>query len=276
MQDSGNRCQQFAAYIRDIFENGLRINDRDSHFILSTLPIAHLNEIEKLIRNPDGIEYDALMELIYFPDESSQIRLEDQIEAAQFQAREVETILTHLMAFESETHILSPERQLLMTLPTPRSGARAFLQRLNINRHLDFELIRAIEVCVDPIMASQYKVWIRNMTREPTKRDMRFLRSLFLKLAPQHQRRDQLIEFVLRFLEETQVDMEPLQGLVQYKQRCLRHLQRLGRFKSKRQNHNYETRIALGIREPYDDKQALMQKVVLLDEIGLALFDRSI
>ena len=175
MQCSGNRCQQFAASIRDIFENGLRINDKDSHFILSTLPIAHLNDIEKLIRNPDGIEYDALMELIYFPNESSQIRLEDQIQSAHFQAQELETILTHLMALESDTHILSPERQLLMTLPTPRSGARAFLQRLNLSRHLDFKLIRAIEACVDPNTASQYKVWIRNMTREPTKRDMRFL-----------------------------------------------------------------------------------------------------
>jgi hypothetical protein len=85
-----------------------------------------------------------------------------------------------------------------------------------------------------------------------------------------------LIEFALRFLEETPADTEPLQALIQYKQRCLQHMQRLNRFESKRHNHNFETRIALGIREPHDDKQALMQKVIFLDEIGLALYSRSI
>ncbi len=114
------------------------------------------------------------------------------------------------------------------------------------------------------------------MTRQPNKRDMNFLKDLFLKLDPQFQRLDRLVEFALRFLEETLPDIDILQGLVQYKQRCSQHIQRLDRFDSERQNHNFETRMTLGIREPHDDKQALMQKVVLLDEIGLALFDRNI
>jgi len=271
-----NRCQRFAEDIGDIFQDGLRINHKDSHFILSAMPIAHINEIDKLIQDPDYTDYDELMELIYFPDETIQISLENRIESARFQPEDVDSILSRLTTLASETHILSPEKKRLVTIPTPESGARIFLRRLNLCRYLDPELIQAIEAALDPLLASQYKVWIRNMTREPGKRDTQFLKCLFLKSGPQYQPRGRLIGFALRFLEETPVEVELLQGLIQYKQRCLQHIQRLDRFDSKRKNHNFETRIALGIREPYDDKQALMQKVAFLDEIGLALYDRNI
>lgn len=277
MQNSGvNNCKRFAEYIRDIFEDGLRINNKDSHFILSTMPISRLNEIDKLILDPDNTDYDALVELIYFPDETIQISLENRIESARLEPQDEDSILSHFMALESDTRILSPKKQLLLTIPTPQTGALAFLQRLNLGRHLDPELIRVIEAELDPVIACQYKVWIRNMTREPDRRDTQFLKSLILKLGPRYQRMDRLIGFALRFLEETPAEIEPLQGLIQYKQRCLQHIQRLDRFDSQRKNHNFETRIALGIREPHDDKQALMQKVVFLDEIGLALFDRNL
>jgi len=277
LHDSGdNNCQSFAEHIRDIFEYGLRISNTDSQFIFSTMPIANLTEMDQLIQDPDSTETDSLMELLYFPDESVQICLEDRIESAHFQAHDMDTILSHLMAMESDTHILSPPGQLLTTLPTPRSGARAFLQRLNLYRNLAPELIQAIEAAVDPEAATKYKVWLRNMTREPGKRDTQFLTRLFSYLAPHYQPRDRLIEFALRFLEETPADVELLQGLIQYKQRCLQHIQRLDRFESQRRSHNFETRVALGIREPHDDKQVLMQKVVLLDEIGLAIYNRNI
>jgi hypothetical protein len=277
MHNSGHdHCHNFANHVRDVFADGLRINDRDSHFILSTLPIDDLNQIDELIQDADSTEYDALMELIYFPDESTQINLEDQIESARFQLQDVNTILIHLMAVESDTHIFSPKGQFVLAFPTPESGARSFLQRLNLSRHLDPELSQTIEAVMDSMLATKHKVWIRNMTREPSKRDSQFLKRLFLKLGPQYQRLGRLVKFALRFLEETPAETELLQGLIQYKQRCLQHIQRLDRFESKRRNHNFETRIALGIREPHDDKQALMQKVIFLDEIGLAIFDRKI
>ena len=276
MQISGDYCLAFAKDIRDIFQNGLRINNKDSHFILSSMPITNLNEINKMIHDPANMDYDALMELIYFPDESIQIRLEDRIESSHFHPQDIDTIVTHLMSMQTHTCILSPKKQRLLTIPTSHSGARTFLQRLNLSRHLEAELIQAIEAAVGPPANMKYKVWIRNMTREPGKRETEFLRNLFLKLGHTHQLRDRLIDFALRFLEETRDDVELLSGLIQYKQRCLQHIQRLDRLDMKRQNHNFETRIALGIREPHDDKQALMQKVVLLDEIGLVLFDRNI
>jgi len=277
MPDSGNaHCQKLAENIRDIFQSGLHISDTDSHFILSTMSIDHLNQIDRVIQDPDSPDYEVLMALIYFPDESIQISLEDQIESACFQPQDLDSILTHLMPLKPDTRILSPKKQLLLTITTPPSSSRAFLQRLNLNRHLAPELIQAIEQRMDPIVATKYKVWIRNMTREPNTRDIHFLKDLFLNLDPPYQARDRLIDFVLRFLEETPAAVEPIQGLTQYKHRCLQHIQRLDRYESKRRNYNFETRMALGIREPHDDKKALMQKVVFLDEIGLALYNRNI
>ena len=106
MQNSGDdHCYNFAKRIGDVFADGLCINNKGRHFILSTLPVAHLNEIDKLIQDPDSTEYDSLMELMYFPDESIQIRLEDRIESARFQPHDVDTILTQLISMETDTRI---------------------------------------------------------------------------------------------------------------------------------------------------------------------------
>jgi hypothetical protein len=276
MCDIDSDCRKLAADIQDILQGGLYLGHKDCHFIYSSMPIADIDEIEALIADPISNESDALIELIYFPDESIQIRLEDRIESVSFKQADEQTILEHLLTSQVKTTIRVAGRQKILTIQTPQLGLRAFLARLNITRHLDAGLIQVIDQSVDTHTGRKYKVWLRNMTMDLRERDTRFIKNLFLKMNPHQHPFDPIMSFSLRFLEETVTKADLLQALVEYKRSCLKHIHRYDQFESKHRNHNTETLMTLGIRTPYADKQALMSKVVLMDEISLALFDRSI
>jgi len=136
-------------------------------------------------------------------------------------------------------------------------------------------LIEVIEDVTGIKQARKYKVWLRNMVTPLGKRDSAFIKDLFLKMGDRTERFHEYLYFALRFLEESQNSPDPLESLMQYKQRCLRHLQQNDRLEAYRRKHNMETLMAHGIRIPHLDKQALLLRVTLVDDICLALFNRS-
>jgi len=67
--------------IQSVFTEGLHVNREDQQFILSTISISDICTLETLISDPSDCECDSLIELVYFPDESVQIKLENRFEA---------------------------------------------------------------------------------------------------------------------------------------------------------------------------------------------------
>ena len=275
MHDARLKCQQFASVIQAIFEEGLPVSQDSQHFILSTFCMSDIRELETLITDPSNCEGDSLIELIYFPDESIQLRLEDQLELEGFQQKDQEIILAYLSACRGNTLFRFEGLQPVLAIKTLESGARAFLARLNISRHLHPELIEVIDQMTETRQGRKYKVWLRNMVIPLRDRDSIFLKNLFLKMGARKERFHEYLYFSLRFLEESQNNADLLESLIQHKQRCLKHLQQNDRLEAYRRNHNMETLMAHGIRIPYLDKQALLLQVTLVGDICLALFDRS-
>ena len=261
--------------IQAIFEEGLYVNQDSHDFIFSTVSISDIRELQTLIADPSSCESDSLIELIYFPDEAIQLRLEDRLQSERFQQKDEQTILKHLLSCRGKTLVRFDGLESVLMITTPESGARAFLSRLNITRHLDPELIRIIGQTAGKVQGTKYSVWLRNMVMELREREIDFLKNLFLKMDARHDRFHEYFYFSLRFLEESQNDADLFQSLKQHKQRCLQHLQQNDRLEAYRRNHNIETLMAHGIRIPYTDKQALLIQVTLVDDISLALFNRS-
>jgi len=275
MPDASSKCQNFALSIQSIFQEGLHVSQKSQHFILSTIFISDIHELETLLTDPSNCECDSLIELIYFPDESIQLKLEERLESEVFQEKDQQTILEHLLSCRGKTLIRFEGLQSVLTIQTLESGARAFLARLNITRHLDPELIRVIDRTTGKKQGRKYKVWLRNMVMDLHERDILFIKDLFLKMEPRSARFDEYIFFLLRFLEESRKDADLFHSLTQHKQRCLRHLQQNDRFETYRREHTIETLMAHGIRIPHMDKQVLLLQVALVDDICLALFGRS-
>ena len=275
MCDTSPGCQKFALAVQTIFEEGLHVNQDSRDFIFSTVSISHISELQTLITDPSICESDSLIELIYFPDESIQLRLEDRLQSEKFKEKDEQAILEYLLSCRGKTLVRFEGLEPVIKIMTPESGARAFLSRLNIARHPDPGLIRVIRQSAGKIKGKKYCVWLRNTVRELYERDINFLKNLFLKMDARHDRFHEYLFFSLRFLEVTQNDADLRQSHKQHKQRCLRHIQQNDRFEAYRRNHNIETLMSHGIRIPYTDKQALLLQVSLVDDISLALFNRS-
>jgi hypothetical protein len=275
MPDTASRCRKFALAVQAVFEEGLFLNQDSHHFIFSTVSISNIRELETLIADPACCEGDSLIELIYFPDEGIQIRLEDRLQSERFQHKDEQTILKQLLSCRGETLVRFDGLEPVLVIATPESGVRAFLSRLNITRHLDPELIRIMGQTAGRIQGTKYSVWLRNMVMELRDREIDFLKNLFLKMDARHDRFHEYFGFSLRFLEESQNNPDLFQSLMQHKHRCLRHLHQNDRLEAYRRDHNIETLMAHGIRIPHMDKQALLLQIALADDICLALFDRS-
>ena len=262
--------------IQAIFEEGLHVSQDSRHFIFSTISISDIRELETLITDPFSCESDSLIELIYFPDESTQLGLEDRLQSEAFQQKDEQTILEHLLSCRGKTLVRFDGLEPVLTITTPETGARAFLARLNITRHPDPELIRVINHRAGKKEGKKYKVWLRNMVMDLREQETVFLKDLFMKMDARHDRFDEYLHFSLRFLEESQNDTDLFQSLIQHKHRCLRHLQQNNRLEAYRRDHNFETLMAHGIRLPHSDNQALLLQITLADDICLALFNRSV
>ncbi len=275
MHDIHPKCQKFASTIQTIFEEGLYVSQDCHHFILSTISISGIRELETHLTDPSDCESDSLIELIYFPDESIQLRLENRLESEAFQQKDEQTILEHVLSCRGKTLIRFEGLPSVLTINTPPNGARSFLARLNISRHLDPELTGVIDLLAGDEKGRQFKVWLRNMVLDLGERDNAFLKDLFRKMDARHDRFDAYLNFSLRLLEETPKDIDLFRSLTQHKRRCLKHLQQNDRFEAYRRGQNIETLMAQGIRIPYADKQALLLQVALVDDICLALFNRS-
>jgi len=276
MHDARSKCQKLASAIQTIFREGLHVS-RDNHqFILSTISISDILDLEIILTDPSNCESDSLVELIYFPDESIQLSLEDRLESEVFQQKDQETVLEHLLSCRGNTRVRFEGLKPVLTIKTLENGARAFLERLNITRHLDPELIRVIDHRAGKKEGRKHKVWLRNMVADLRERDTVFLKDLFLKMDVRHHKFDEYLYFSLRFLEESQNNPDLFQSLIQHKHRCLRHLHQNDRLEAYRRDHNIETLMAHGIRIPHMDKQALLLQIALADDICLALFDRSV
>ena len=275
MPDARSKCRKFALTIQAIFQEGLHVSQDSRHFIFSTISISDIRELETLITDPSSCESDSLIELIYFPDESIQLRLEDRLQSEAFQQKDEQTILEHLLSCQGKTLVRFDGLEPVLTITTPETGARAFLARLNITRHLDPDLIRVIGQTAGKTQGKKYSVWLRNMVMELCERETNFLKDLFLKMDARYDRFHEYLYFSLRFLEAFQNDDDLFQSILRHKQRCLQHLQQNDRLEAYRRDHNIETLMAHGIRIPYTDKQALLLQVTLVDDICLALFSRS-
>jgi hypothetical protein len=275
MHDTRSKCQHFARDIQALFNEGLHVSQNSRHFIFSTISMSDIRELEALLTDPFNCECDSLIELIFFPDESTQMKLEDRLEAEAFQQKDEQAILENLLACRGKTLVRFDGLSSILTIPTPASGARAFLARLNITRHLDPGLLEVIDRTTVKKRGRKYRVWLRNMVMDLHERDVLFLKHLFVKMDARGKQFDAYLFFALRFLEESRNEDDLFQSLSQHRNRCLRHLQQNERFEAYRRNHTIETLMAHGMRIPHMDKQALLCQVALVDDIRLALFDRS-
>ncbi|OQY57717.1 MAG: hypothetical protein B6245_15595 [Desulfobacteraceae bacterium 4572_88] len=272
---SEKKCMRLAERIREILSQGLEMSHEVLHYVDSTFSNPSTAELTAFISDEDNCEKDALTDLIFFPDESLQIQLEDMLEQEGFQKTDEERIAGYLCEHPLETAIRFPDSRGGFSLSMPDWVAGIFVSRLNISKKLDTKLTEAISTHADLSDGRRFKVRLRNARFDATENKTRFLCRFFEELGAFSGTGDEYLDFLLNFLDELQKDGDIFQGLTEKKKFCFQTFQKVLKSEELLNQKNMETLILQGVRIPYADKNDLLRQMDMIDDISFSIFGKT-
>ncbi len=274
--ESEKKCVLLAERIRDILGGGLKICSDVLHYIDSTFSNPSAKVLEEVIRNESDCEMDSLLELIFFPDESLQILMEDILETENFEKQDEEKVAESLFSHgHPQTTLYFPDNRGVLNISMPQHIADSFISRLNISKKPDQRVVEAINIFVGEPSKKHFKVKLRNARFVPTENKISFMCCFFEKMDTESREIVNCLDFILNFFDELRDDTDIFQSLMDKKRFYFQNLQKATEFEEKLKKSNMETLILQGVRTPYINKPDTMEKIAMIDTVSLAVFSRT-
>lgn len=270
-----NKNEQIADKIVDILSNGLAINADTQHYIDSTFSHPTITELEALLQDESSCEADSLMELLFFPDESVQLQLENLLENTHLQPEDVQAIKAQVcdQIFQTRFRFGDGRDTLKMAVSAPH--VEVFMERLNLTRLLDPKIGAAITRHVAPAFQTRCKVWFRNARPITAAYKISFLQSFFENINVAEDAFFDCLDFILNFLRELNDQTDIFSGLMTYKKIYFQGLQKMAKLEKRLAKHNVETLLLGGTRLAGMDKDDARKKIQMIDRISLAVFGKT-
>jgi len=270
-----SKNKQLADRIIDILQSGLTMNADTLHYIDSTFSNPSIGELEELLQDESNCETDSLLELLFFPDESVQLQLEDMLEDIQFQKQDEQKIRDMVCNKSFQTRIRFPDdRGTLGMEVTPLNVAR-FIAHLNLLRRLNPKLTASVSDYVPVTFQTRCKVKLRNTRPITSQSKILFLQAFFEKLQGDSDDFFDDLDFILSFLDECKDEPEMFQVLMAKKRFYFQSLQKAKNLDIQLIKHNVETLLLRGKRVSYVDKADARKKIQMIDRISLAIFGKT-
>jgi hypothetical protein len=270
-----SKNKQVAEKIIEILQGGLTLNADTQHYIDSTFSNPSAGEFEKLLQDQSSCETDSLMELLFFPDESVQLQLEEMIEETHFQDRDEAEIQNHVCATSLQTSIRFADGRGTFEKRIAPSNAAKFIERLNLSRCLDPGIRSAISRYVPRELQTRCKVRLRNARPITSPSKISFLEMVLKKLQIDNDVFFDHLDFTLGFLDEIKDETDMFQALMTRKMNCIQSLQKAKNLDNKLARHNVETLLLRGERVSCIDKADARAKIQIIDRISLAVFGKT-
>lgn len=272
---SENKNRLVAEKIIDILQRGLTINADTQHYIDSTFSNPKIDTLAALIRDEANCETDSLVELLFFPDESVQLQLEEMIDAVCFEKHDERAIQDMVCSQPFQTRICFPDGRGSLGMAVSPSNVAQFIAHLNLSRSLDSKLRTAIAGYVDQTLQTRCKVRLRNARPISSPEHISFLVDFFKKLRTDHAEFLNCLDFLLSFLDERDAEPDMFQVLMAKKRFYFWSLQKAKNLDIQLTKHNVETLLLKGQRVSYVDTADARKKIKIIDRISLAVFGKT-
>jgi len=272
---SKDKNKLLADEIIDILKSGLTMNADTLHYIDSTFSNPSVGELEELLQDESSCETDSLMELLFFPDESVQLQLENMIEDRHFQRHDEQEIQKRVCSTSLQTQIRFADGRGTLEKMVRPSNAAQFIERLNLSRCLNPKLSAAINDHVPAALQTRCKVKLRNTRPIASQSKILFLQAFFEKLQGDRDDFYDELDFILSFLDEGKDEPDMFQSLMAKKRFYFQSLQKAKNLDIQLTKHNVETLLLRGNRISYVDKADARKKIQMIDRISLAIFGKT-
>jgi len=273
--NTDEKCNLLAKRITKILREGIHLNSDVTHFIDSTFSNPCINELEKIIADQSNPERESLIELIFFPDEEVQAKLENFLKSHHYCREDKKKVLDYLSFKPIESTIHFSDGKGTLSVQMTSEAAGRFLTRLNIHRKIDKRISAAIETYVSEKLKIQVMVKLRNAFDGLAENKIQFLCDFFEKMD--HKSGDSLecLDFILPFLNEAEKKSDLFSALIVKKRFYQKNLQQAEKLRQQLEKTNMETMILQGIKAPYISIEDEKRKMELIDKISLSVFGRT-
>jgi hypothetical protein len=271
--ESNRTCSLLIDTIRQIFDSGLTAGPAVSAFIDDTFFNPTLSGLLEILDDEDNAERAALLELIFFPDEAVQERLESILLGGACTGADVEAVRAELERSGLHTTISFADGRGSLEMEVPTSVIGAFLMRLNLDRRIQPKVLATIERHVPPEHRLSVQVRLRNARVPASAEQEVFLCRVLERMATDVDFFAGL-DFSLAFLEEgARGDL--YDSLMKRKRQGLLHLRQAAERERLLAQNNMETLMLRGERLPHIDQAELRERLVWIDRVSLAVFGKT-
>lgn len=273
--ETEQKCARLAAEIRRILSNGITLGGDVIHYIDSTFSNPTLEELQALLYDDSNCEKDSLMELLFFPDESMQLQLEELLETLRLRQQDEKKLQNFLCREPLQAVFRFPQKKESLNLLLPQEVAPVLISRLHIAKHLDPNLRHAINSRAAADVRNRYKVKIRNSRFLAGENKIQFLCDFFEKMQPESHDFSECLDFALSLLDEIDQDTELYRALMAKKKFYLRTLEKAKQLETRLQKNNPETLLLEGKRVILVDKADARRKMLIIDRISRAVYGKT-
>jgi hypothetical protein len=267
--------KQIADKIIDILQGGLSINADTLHYIDSTFSNPSIEALDELLQDDSSCESDSLMELLFYPDESVQLQLEDLLEDAQLQPEDEKAIQAQVCRQPFQTRFRFRDGRGTLEMAVSPDNVDVFIQRLNLSRSLDPKIRAAIGLHVPRALQTRCQVRLRNAKPITAPDKILFLQSFFEKMTVDEDAFFEYLDFILSFLSDLRKKTDIFKALMTYKKIYFQSLIKAAKLEKQLTTHNVETILLGGTRLAHMDKADARKKIQMIDRISLAVFGKT-
>ena len=270
-----DKCKFLADKIIEILNEGIHLSDEVIHYIDSTFSNPTIEALNNILQDDSNPEKESLVELLFFPDENTQVQLEELLEDNGFEREDEKKVLNYLCQKPLLIVFHFADKRGTFSLEIPETTAHQFVKRLNISKQLDRNLISTIKKKVGEHHASRFTVKIRNSRFTATDKALRFLGTFFEKWDTQTGGALKYMDFILSFLEEINQDADIFEALMKKKRFYLKHLKRAQKFEEQLLKNNIETLMLKGKIAAHIDKNQARENMEIIDRISHTVFGKT-
>ena len=266
-------CRLLLDTIHQVFLDGIEANGGLINYIDAAYSCPSISDLMRIIAGDDDSDRDGLLELIFFPDDKIQQKIEEAIGNATFSSEDIETVADELAGHHIQTTLSFTDGRGSLPIDVPRNMSRIFFQRLNLTRPIDGKLLDTIARAISPPDQSAVKVKLRNHRKKLDRSKLHFLTDFIEKMG-QDQQFLEYLDFMLGVLEEIDENANVYGELAKRRQICQQQIHEAERFEEKLSRENIEILLMRGERVTHLPKDEMLKKLTIIDTISFSVFGK--